>query len=178
MAGRRRQSYGAGHINDAPLEGLGQRCQPGGVDQRARRIFPGCEQTADLHVVEGDNRQVRLAKGRPRSPGREGGIRPSAPGPSQLRGDNGVQDQPHGHSLGRSTAWPIGVYVLTDRGVPMGRIVPFRPSRRWVAARDARMLLSEPVGSTWSADLRQARDAEALRDPWAAGAGGRERAQG
>jgi prevent-host-death family protein len=70
------------------------------------------------------------------------------------------------------------VCVLTDRGVPMGRIVPFRPRQRWVAAQDAKSLLSEPAGSTWSADLRQARDAEALRDPWAAPAGDRERAQG
>jgi antitoxin (DNA-binding transcriptional repressor) of toxin-antitoxin stability system len=57
-------------------------------------------------------------------------------------------------------------YVLTDRGVPTARILPFRP-RGWVGASRARMLLSTAAGDGWAEDLRAARLAESPRDPWA-----------
>jgi len=57
-------------------------------------------------------------------------------------------------------------YVLTDRGVPTARIVPYA-SQRWVAADDARGLLSSPADATWLDELRAARQAELPTDPWA-----------
>jgi antitoxin (DNA-binding transcriptional repressor) of toxin-antitoxin stability system len=57
-------------------------------------------------------------------------------------------------------------YVLTDRGVPVGRIVPFRPLQQWVPAREVRDLLATPSDPGWAAEVREARDGESPRDPW------------
>jgi len=56
-------------------------------------------------------------------------------------------------------------YVLTDRGVPTARIVPY-VAERWVNASDARALLSVPAGSAWVDELHQSRLAQTPRDPW------------
>jgi len=58
-------------------------------------------------------------------------------------------------------------YVLTDRGVPTARIVPY-VAQRWVNADDARDLLSVRSDYAWLAQLRQARRSESPSDPWAA----------
>ena len=56
-------------------------------------------------------------------------------------------------------------YVLTDRGVPTARIVPYA-TERWVNAGDARGLLATPAGAAWVDELRESRLAQTPRDPW------------
>ncbi len=56
-------------------------------------------------------------------------------------------------------------YVLTDRGVPTARIVPFRP-HRWVPADQARAVLGQPRDQAWIDDIEQDRASNLVRDPW------------
>ncbi|MDR1432475.1 MAG: hypothetical protein LBI99_10200 [Propionibacteriaceae bacterium] len=55
-------------------------------------------------------------------------------------------------------------YVLTDRGVPTARIVPF--AQHWIPASQVRDVLNTPTDPTWAEDLSAARSAEAAKDPW------------
>ncbi|MDR0847841.1 MAG: type II toxin-antitoxin system prevent-host-death family antitoxin [Propionibacteriaceae bacterium] len=56
-------------------------------------------------------------------------------------------------------------YVLTDRGVPTARIIPFRRSR-WIPASQVRSLLQTDSFPQWAADIADVRQAESDRDPW------------
>jgi len=56
-------------------------------------------------------------------------------------------------------------YILTDRGLPAARIVPFRPLR-WVPADDVRDILNQPGDPAWVAAIETARDDNSPTDPW------------
>jgi prevent-host-death family protein len=55
-------------------------------------------------------------------------------------------------------------YVLTDRGVPTARIIPFRQD--WKPEASVRQLLTKPTDPTWLKELQDDRLAESPEDPW------------
>ena len=57
-------------------------------------------------------------------------------------------------------------YVLTDRGRPVARIIPFT-SKGWVSAESAAAAFRHPVDAAWASDLAAYRSASDLRDPFA-----------
>ncbi|MCL2470870.1 MAG: type II toxin-antitoxin system prevent-host-death family antitoxin [Propionibacteriaceae bacterium] len=58
-----------------------------------------------------------------------------------------------------------GEYVLTDRGVPTARIIPYCP-QRWVPADEVRDVLTEFADPEWVADIEAFREDNILTDPW------------
>ena len=58
-----------------------------------------------------------------------------------------------------------GEYMLTDRGVPTARIIPFRP-HRWIPYDEVRDLMTQVVDPEWIADIEAIREDDPLTDPW------------
>lgn len=56
-------------------------------------------------------------------------------------------------------------YVITDRGVSIGRIVPVEPTR-WIPAHRVAALFEASTDPTWANDLRRDRDDIEGQDPW------------
>ncbi|MDR0415844.1 MAG: type II toxin-antitoxin system prevent-host-death family antitoxin [Propionibacteriaceae bacterium] len=57
-------------------------------------------------------------------------------------------------------------YVLTDRGVPTARIVPYARPVQAVPLSGLVDLLNAPDPAAWQADRRAFRDGFEPRDPW------------
>ncbi|MDR0432689.1 MAG: type II toxin-antitoxin system prevent-host-death family antitoxin [Bifidobacteriaceae bacterium] len=57
-------------------------------------------------------------------------------------------------------------YVLTDRGVPTARIVPFQPDAAPVPLSTVLALINLPPDAAWDEDRRGFREGFDLADPW------------
>lgn len=56
-------------------------------------------------------------------------------------------------------------YLVTDRGVPIARLVPVRPDL-WVSPEQAATLFDVDVDAAWSHQVLSDRPVVAMDDPW------------
>ena len=56
-------------------------------------------------------------------------------------------------------------YLVTDRGVPVARLVPIRPDL-WVSPEHAATLFEVDVDAAWGQDVTRDRAEVVMEDPW------------